>query len=79
MVCLCLGSGTIDFNEFLAIITERIGEPDSPEEVERAWDAMKAGGGEYITLESLVRVAKDLGQDLMSTVRVTPACPLQRL
>lgn len=64
---LSLGSGTIDFNEFLAIITEKIGEPDSIEEVNRAWDSMKAPGAEHITLDSLMRVAKDLGEDLMST------------
>ena len=58
------GSGAIDFNEFLAIIAQRIAEPDSMQEAERAWEALKDEDGDKISLESLTRMAKLLGEDM---------------
>jgi len=61
------GTDKIDFNEFLAIIINRISEPDSLEEITKSWDALKDPGTNKITFESLQRVAADLGEDMTST------------
>ncbi len=62
-----LGTGTVDFNEFIDIITMRIAEPDTIEEMEKSWDALKDPVRNVVTVDSLAKVAQALGDDLTRT------------
>jgi Ca2+-binding EF-hand superfamily protein len=57
------GSGTIDFNEFLAIVAVKSAERDRPEEIERSWRELRDPSADAVTLSSLRAVAKDIGEN----------------
>ncbi|KRX03957.1 hypothetical protein PPERSA_12404 [Pseudocohnilembus persalinus] len=58
------GSGAIEFPEFLSLMTARISDKDSKEDIEkvfRLFDDEKLG---YISIKNLRRVAKELGETM---------------
>ena len=57
-------SGRIDFHEFLDIIIGKVSEPDTPEDIERAFSMLDIEGKGVITKESLQKVISQLGEDL---------------
>ena len=57
-------SGRIDFHEFLDIIVNKVSEPDTPEDIERAFSMLEIEGKGVITKESLQKVIAQLGEDL---------------
>jgi len=56
------GSGTIEFEEFLAMMTEKMGGKDSNDEIIKAFKLFDEEGKGKITIDNLRRVAKDLGE-----------------
>eukprot|EP00955_Chlamydomonas_euryale_P069233 360365-Chlamydomonas_euryale.AAC.8 len=58
------GSGTIDFEEFLQMMTAKMGERDSREEIMKAFKLFDDDNTGFITLKNLRRVAKELGENL---------------
>ena len=58
------GSGTIDFEEFLQMMTSKMGERDSREEIMKAFKLFDDDNTGAISLKNLKRVAKELGENL---------------
>lgn len=56
--------GRIDFHEFLDIIVDKVSEPDTPEDIERAFAMIDIEGKGVITKESLQKVIAQIGEDL---------------
>jgi centrin-1 len=59
-----LYSGTIDFEEFLQMMTAKMGERDSREEILKAFRLFDDDETGFITFKNLKRVAKELGETL---------------
>lgn len=57
-------SGTIDFNDFLTIMTEKMCEKDSKEEILKAFRLFDDDETGKISFKNLKRVAKELGENL---------------
>ncbi|CAG9333219.1 unnamed protein product [Blepharisma stoltei] len=57
-------SGRIDYQDFLDIMTQKIGDRDPKEEVLKAFRLFDDDGTGYITLKNLRRVARELGEHL---------------
>lgn len=57
-------SGRIDFHEFLDIIISKVSEPDTTEDIARAFSMLDVEGKGYITKESLQKVIALLGEDM---------------
>ncbi|CAD8082166.1 unnamed protein product [Paramecium primaurelia] len=55
---------TIDFNEFLQIMTEKMNAKESQEEIERAFHLFSQGNDNFITFENLKKVALELGETM---------------
>merc|ERR1712023_541748 len=58
------GDGEIDFDEFMVMMTAKMGEKDSREDLIKAFrflDSDETGG---ITFKNLSRVAKELGENM---------------
>merc|ERR1712113_919925 len=67
------GQGQLDFNEFLEIMTAKMGEKDSKEQIQKAFQLFKGPSGK-ISFEDLKAVAKELGEmmsdeELMEMIR----------
>lgn len=58
------GSGTIDFEEFLQMMTAKMSERDSREEILKAFKLFDDDNTGRITFKNLKRVAKELGESL---------------
>ena len=58
------GSGTIDFNEFLNMMTARMGDRDSREEIIKVFRLFDDDETGKITFRNLKRVAKELGENM---------------
>lgn len=58
------GSGTIDYADFLSLMTVKMGERDSREEILKAFRLFDDDNTGVITLENLRRVARELEEDL---------------
>merc|ERR1719170_2067 len=58
------GSGTIDFNEFLEMMTTKMSEKDSREEILKAFRLFDDDETGFITLKNLRRVAKEIGENM---------------
>merc|ERR1711957_1099118 len=56
------GSGTIDFNEFLNMMTARMGDRDSREEIVKVFRLFDDDETGKISFKNLKRVAKELGE-----------------
>ena len=57
------GNGTIDFEEFLTMMTAKMGERDSREEIMKAFRLFDDDETGKISFKNLKRVAKELGDD----------------
>jgi len=58
------GNGTIDFEEFLAMMTAKMGERDSREEIMKAFRLFDDDETGKISFKNLKRVAKELGENM---------------
>lgn len=58
------GSGTIDFNDFLKLMTQKMSEKDSKEEILKAFRLFDDDSTGRISFKNLKRVAKELGENL---------------
>ncbi|KAG2465864.1 CETN2 protein, partial [Polypterus senegalus] len=58
------GSGTIDFNDFLSMMTQKMSEKDTKEEILKAFKLFDDDGTGKISFKNLKRVAKELGENL---------------
>lgn len=58
------GSGTIDFEEFLSMMTSKMGERDSREEILKAFRLFDDDNTGKISFKNLKRVAKELGENI---------------
>merc|ERR1712216_947294 len=58
------GSGTIDFDEFLQMMTAKMSEKDSREEILKAFRLFDDDETGKISLKNLKRVAKELGENM---------------
>jgi centrin-1 len=58
------GSGSIDFNEFLELMTARISDKDSKEDIEKVFRLFDDEKNGYINIKNLRRVAKELGETM---------------
>jgi Ca2+-binding EF-hand superfamily protein len=58
------GTGKIDFNEFLELMTKKMSEKDSREEIIKAFKLFDDDEKGAISFKNLKRVAKELGENL---------------
>merc|ERR1739848_952423 len=58
------GSGTIDFNEFLNMMTARMGDRDSREEILKVFRLFDDDETQKISFKNLKRVAQELGENM---------------
>ena len=58
------GSGTIDFEEFLQMMTAKMGERDFREEIMKAFRLFDDDETGKISFKNLKRVAKELGENM---------------
>merc|ERR1712075_28026 len=58
------GSGTIDFSEFLEMMTAKMSEKDSKEQILKAFRLFDDDDTGKITFRNLKRVAKELGENM---------------
>ncbi|PIK36410.1 putative caltractin [Apostichopus japonicus] len=58
------GSGTIDFNDFLTLMTSKMSEKDSKEEIAKAFKLFDDDETGKISFKNLKRVSKELGENL---------------
>lgn len=73
------GSGTIDFSEFLEMMTAKMSERDSREEILKAFRLFDDDETGKISFRNLKRVAKELGENMTDEelqVRFEHALPL---
>ena len=58
------GSGQIDFDEFLRLMTARISDKDSREDIRKVFNLFDDEKTGYISIKNLRRVAKELGETI---------------
>ncbi|XP_044285004.1 caltractin isoform X1 [Varanus komodoensis] len=58
------GSSTIDFEDFLTMMTKKMSEKDSKEEIMKAFRLFDDDGTGKISFKNLKRVSKELGENL---------------
>merc|ERR1712050_125612 len=58
------GSGEIEFDEFLDMMTARISDKNSREEIERVFKLFDSDRTGEISLDNMKRVAKELAEDI---------------
>lgn len=58
------GSGQIDFEEFIRLMTARISEKDSRDDVRKVFNLFDDEKTGYISIKNLRRVAKELGETI---------------
>jgi len=58
------GTGTIEFQDFIDLMTVKIAERDPLEEIKRAFTLFDEDGTGKISLKNLRRVAKELGETM---------------
>merc|ERR1711927_89291 len=58
------GSGTIEFTEFLSMMTGKMGEKDSREDIEKVFKLFDDDSTTKITFKNLARVAEELGETI---------------
>ena len=58
------GTGDIDFEEFLDLMTAGISSTDSKEDVQKVFNLFDDDKTGYISLQNLKRVSKDLGETM---------------
>jgi Ca2+-binding EF-hand superfamily protein len=58
------GTGDVNFEEFLDLMTSKMGDSDSKEEIQKIFSLFDDDKTGYITIQNLKRVAKELGETL---------------
>merc|ERR1712166_1620731 len=58
------GNGSIDFGEFLEMMTGKMGEKDSREDIEKVFKLFDDDTTGKISLRNLKRVAQELGENI---------------
>merc|ERR1712005_31035 len=58
------GNGTIEFSEFLSMMTAKMGEKDSREDIEKVFKLFDSDSSNKITFNNLARVAQELGETI---------------
>lgn len=58
------GSGEINFEEFLDLMTARMSDSDSKEDIHKVFNLFDDDKTGFITLQNLKRVAKELGETM---------------
>ena len=58
------GSGAIDFDEFLSLMTARVGDRDSREDIEKVFKLFDDERNGQLSIKQLRRVAKELGETM---------------
>ena len=58
------GSGAIDFEEFLYMMTARMSDKDSKEDIRKVFKLFDDDKSDCITLTNLRRVARELGDTM---------------
>merc|ERR1711939_104423 len=58
------GNGTIEFSEFLGMMTAKMGEKDSREDIEKVFKLFDDDSTTKITFKNLARVAEELGETI---------------
>merc|ERR1711912_219153 len=58
------GSGEIEFEEFLDMMTARISDKNSREDIERVFKLFDSDRTGEVSLDNMKRVAKELGEDI---------------
>ncbi len=58
------GSGAIDFDEFLELMTARISDKDNREDIEKVFKLFDDEKTGFISIKNLRRVAKELGETM---------------
>ena len=58
------GSGAIDFEEFLDMMTARMSDKDSKEDIRKVFKLFDDDKSDCITLTDLRRVARELGETM---------------
>lgn len=60
-------SGSIEFKEFLELMTARMSDRDTREDIKKVFRIFDENNSGYITKKSLLRVAKELGETMDET------------
>merc|ERR1712216_95598 len=58
------GSGTIEFVEFLGMMTAKMGEKDTREDIEKVFKLFDDDNTNKISFRNLARVAEELGENI---------------
>merc|ERR1712080_646856 len=58
------GNGTIEFGEFFQMMTGKMGEKDSREDIEKVFKLFDDDGTTKISFRNLARVAEELGENI---------------
>eukprot|EP00593_Proboscia_inermis_P006178 CAMPEP_0171309548 /NCGR_PEP_ID=MMETSP0816-20121228/19726_1 /TAXON_ID=420281 /ORGANISM="Proboscia inermis, Strain CCAP1064/1" /LENGTH=171 /DNA_ID=CAMNT_0011793165 /DNA_START=127 /DNA_END=642 /DNA_ORIENTATION=+ len=58
------GKGEIDFDEFLDLMTARMSDKDSKEDIQKVFNLFDDDKSGFITLSNLKRVSKELGETM---------------
>merc|ERR1711934_1297691 len=58
------GNGTIEFAEFLEMMTSKMGEKDSREDIEKVFKLFDDDNTNKISFRNLARVAEELGENI---------------
>ena len=61
---MTIGTSTISFKEFLDVMTAKVGENSSRDELARVFRLFDTTGGDIITLEHLKKVSQEVGDNL---------------
>ena len=62
--CLFLGNGTIEFNEFCFMMSNKMKERDSEKELKEAFRVFDKNGDNFISAAELLHVMTNLGEKL---------------
>lgn len=63
-MCMCAGNGTIEFGEFLFMMSKKMKETDSEEELREAFRVFDKNGDGFISASELRHVMTNLGEKL---------------
>ena len=58
------GAGSIDFEEFLDMMTAKMSDKDTREDIQKVFNLFDDDQTGYVTLRNLKRVAKELGETM---------------
>jgi centrin-1 len=58
------GNGTIEFSEFLEMMTGKMGEKDSRKDIEKVFKLFNDDNTSWISFRNLARVAEELGKNI---------------